>query len=105
MQDVVNKLYVLDLNKFKNSSISRFRESFNLMRNKENASIIKSLDLALELMFKFCLNPIVIAACKNLDELDIYLDCLDNNELEDFGCFEIKFEFAPLSSKKQNLEF
>lgn len=104
-KDVVNKLYVINLDKFKNSSISRFRETFNLMKNKEHLSIIKSLDLALELMFKFNLNPIVITACKNLNELDIYLDCLDKNELEDFDCFEIKFEFAPLSSKKQNKEF
>ncbi len=105
IQDVINKLYVLDLNKFKNSSISRFRECFNLMKNKEHSSIIKALDLALELMFKFNLNPIVIAACKNLDELDIYLDCLDKEELDDFKCFEIKFEVAPLATQKEKLEF
>ena len=46
-------------------------------------------------MFKYKLNPIVIAACRNLDELDIYLDCLENNELYDFKCFEIKFEVMP----------
>ena len=46
-------------------------------------------------MFHYDLNPIVIAACRNLDELDIYLDCLQENELSDFDCFEIKFELAP----------
>ena len=51
-------------------------------------------------MFKYELNPIVIAACRNLDELDIYLDCLDNNELYEFSCFDIKFEVMPQISKK-----
>lgn len=99
MQDVVNDLYVLSLSKFKNSSISRFRESFCLIRNKEKGSITKALELGLELMFKYELNPIIIAACKNLDELDIYLDCLDSNELYEFKCFDIKFEVLPQVSK------
>ena len=50
MQDVVNTLYVLPLNKFKNSSLSRFRESFNLIRFKENGTILQALDLGLELL-------------------------------------------------------
>ena len=102
MQDVVNSLYVIPLTRFKNSAMSRFKESFRLMREKENASIIKSLDLGLELMFKYELNPIIIAACRNLDELDIYLDCLEENELENFSCFEIKFEVMPQLKKFKN---
>lgn len=101
MQDVIDDLYVLPLSQFKNSSIARFREAFHLMRNKENASITKALDLGLELMFQYNLNPIVIAACRNLNELDIYLDCLAENELYDFTCFEIKFEIAPKLIQKK----
>lgn len=100
MQDVVNSLYILPLEKFKNPSISRFREAFYLMRKKENQSLSKALDLGLELMFKHELNPIIISACRNLDELDIYLDCLDKNELFDFKCFEIKFEVMPKVKRK-----
>lgn len=95
LEDVVKKLYVLPLTRFKNSSFSRFREAFNLIKNKENGSIVKALDLGLELMFKYNLNPIIIAACRNLNELDIYLDCLDENELYDFDCFTVKFEVNP----------
>lgn len=95
LQDVVDDLYVIPLDRFKNSSISRFRESFQLIRKKENGSITKALDLGLELMFQYNLNPIIVAACRNLDELDIYLDCLEHNELYDFTCFEIKFEVLP----------
>lgn len=100
LQDVVDDLYVVPLNKFKNSAIARFKEGFHLIRDKEKSSIAKALDLGLELMFKYELNPIVIAACRNLDELDIYLDCLEENELYDFSCFEIKFEVAPQKTKK-----
>lgn len=99
LQDVINDLYILPLSRFKNSAIARFRESFHLIREKEKGSITKALDLGLELMFKYELNPIVIAACRNLDELDIYLDCLEENELYDFTCFEIKFEIMPQLAK------
>lgn len=102
LQDVVNDLYIIPLNRFKNSAIARFKESFHLIRNKEKGSITKALDLGLELMFKYELSPIVIAACRNLDELDIYLDCLEENELHDFSCFEIKFEVMPKLNKKSN---
>ena len=99
LQDVINDLYILPLSRFKNSVIARFRESFHLIREKEKGSITKALDLGLELMFKYELNPIIIAACRNLDELDIYLDCLEENELYDFTCFEIKFEVMPQLTK------
>ena len=99
MQDVIDSLYILPLNKFKNSSIARFREAFNLIRNKEKGSITKALDLGLELMFKYELNPVIIAACRNLDELDIYLDCLDENESYEFTCFDIKFDISLQTAK------
>lgn len=103
LQDVVDDLYIISLDKFKNSSIARFREAFHLIRNKEKGSITKALDLGLELMFNYSLNPIVVAACRNLDELDIYLDCLEENELYDFNCFEIRFEVMPqyVKNRKQ----
>lgn len=100
-EDVINNLYILPLNRFKNAPISRFRETLNLVIHKEKASIISALDLGLELMFKYELNPIIIAACRNLDELDIYLDCLDENQLFDFRCFEIRFEVAPSINRKE----
>ena len=100
--DVIKKEYILPLNRFRHSVSSRFRETLNLMLNKEKLSIFKALDLAFELMFKYNLNPIIIAACRNLKELDIYLDCLEENELFDFRCFKIKFEVTPkLCTKKK----
>lgn len=103
--EVIQDIYVVSLDKFKNFSFARFREAFNLMIFKEKRSVIRALDLALELMFKYNLNPIIITACRNLDELDIYLDCLEENELFDFKCFEIRFEVSPNISKKPISEF
>ena len=73
-----------------------------MVKNKCNGSVLSALDLALELMMRYDLNPIIIAACRNIDELDIYLDCLEENELSQFDCFEIKFEVLPQISKRHN---
>lgn len=95
IEELINAEYIIPLDKYKNSIIARFKETFNLMRKKENASISDSLNLALELSFNNFLNPAIITACKSLDELDIYLDCLNSNELEKFNLFEIKYEILP----------
>lgn len=89
---IIQDLYIIPLSKFKHPIISRFREAYNLILYKEKKSTLKAIDLGFELMFKYKLNPIIIAACRNLEELDIYLDCLEENELYDFKCFEIKTE-------------
>ena len=95
LQDVIKKEYILPISKFKSPIIARFRESYNLMRKREKASISDSLDLALGLTFNSALNPAIITACKNLEELEAYLDCLELNELSKFEFFEIKYEILP----------
>ncbi len=95
--DIIHDLYIIPLKNFKYPAFARFREGFKLYMHKnkkdKKPSFFKALDLALELMFKYSLNPIIITACRNLDELDIYLDCLEEKELSNFTCFEIKNEF------------
>lgn len=66
------------------------------MKEREKDSFSATLDLALELTFKYNLNPAVITACKNLDELDIYLDCLEDMNLDDFKIFKIEYEIPPM---------
>ncbi len=95
LQDLIDTEYIISLDNYKNSALARFKEAYNLMRKKENASIASSLDLALELTFNNLLNPAIITACKNLDELDIYLDYLSSNELDKFKIFDIKYEMLP----------
>ena len=75
------------------------------MRKKEKASISDSFELGFELMFNYNLHPAIIAACKNLDELDIYLDYLETGETNNFDCFEIIFELPPAVVNKKQKRF
>lgn len=95
LQDVINVEYTLPIGKYKNSSKSRFKEAYNLMRKKEKASIFDSLSVATEMTFNNSLNPAVITACENLDQLDVYVDCLSSNELDKFNYFKVKYEILP----------
>lgn len=99
-EDIIEKNYTLPIEDFKTPAIARFREAFKLARKKEKTSVKFAFDLGMELLFNYNLHPAIITACRNLDELDIYLDYLDNNETEKFNCFNIIFEIAPVISKK-----
>jgi hypothetical protein len=48
------------------------------------------------------LHPAIITACKSIDELDIYLSCLEDNQLDDFKIFDIKYEILPKVVKPQS---
>ena len=95
IQEVIDGKYTLPLDKYKNSSKSRFREAYDLMRKKEKASVFDSLGVATEVVFNNSLNPAIITACNNLEELDTYIECLSSNELEKFKFFKVKYEILP----------
>lgn len=98
-QDVVDTLYTIPLSYYKNPFKARFQEAYKLVKERENGSSRQALDLAMELAFNSKLNPAVISACKTLDVLDIYLSCLEYNELSDFHFFKIKYEMNPVDEK------
>ena len=87
------------LENFKTPFVARFREAFKLAYTKEKKSIKYAFDLGTELLFNYNLHPAIIAGCRNLDELDIYLDYLENSETEKFDCFKIVFEIPPVLKK------
>lgn len=93
-QAIIEERYTVPLAHYRYACISRFREAFVLMREREKASIFDSLDLALEMTWKRYVHPAIITACKDSDQLDIYLDCLETNELDDFPFFQIEYELA-----------
>lgn len=96
-EDVIKKEFILPLTYYmRHPSISRFREAYALIRDRESKSIIEALKYALDLMFKYELNPTIIAACKTQEQLEHYLECLRSNKLDDFKDFEIKFEINPI---------
>ncbi|MBP3800643.1 MAG: hypothetical protein J6I85_01210 [Clostridia bacterium] len=100
IEEVVENKYILPLEKYKFANASRFKETFELMRKRQKASIVESLDIALEQTFNSSLNPAIISACKNLDELDIYLDCLDTDTTSKYPCFNIQYEMLPTKKLK-----
>lgn len=104
ISELIEENYVLPLDKFKNSMKARFREGYNLMYKKEGKSRKSAFFLGLELMFETNLHPAIISACKNLEELDIYLDCLEDNELEKFSCFKIIYKSLPTLRKKGRVQ-
>lgn len=95
LQDLIDKKYTIPIEYYRNSVLSRFKETYSLMKHKEKKNIFQSIELGLDLAFNYELNPAIISACKNLDELDIYLDCLEENELDKFDLFKIKYEILP----------
>lgn len=99
LQDVIDKLYTKPINYYKFSAIARFRETYKLVKEREHGSKTKALELAFELLLNYNLHPAIITACKNLDELDIYIACLEDNTLDEFEFFDIKYEI-PLAISK-----
>ena len=96
IEKLIKEEYIIPIKKYKNPVTSRFREGFELMRHKEKSSPLQAISLGLELSTNSLLNPAIITACKNLDELDIYLDYLDNEQPEKFEIFDIKYEILPV---------
>lgn len=96
IDEVVNKLYTRPISYYRFSAMARFKEAYKLVKNREKSSIFKALALGFELFGNYSLHPAIITACNSLDELDIYLACLDENDLDDFKFFNIKYE-VPLA--------
>ena len=98
INEVIEKLYTKPLNNYKFPAISRFREAYLLIRNKEKKSKTRAILFASELFANYNLHPAIITACENQEQLDIYLSCLEDNKLSDFSFFDIKFEIPPSNS-------
>ena len=95
--DVVKKEFIFSSDIYmKHPVIARFREAYSLIRDREAKSVLDAFKFAMEIMFKYDLTPVVIAACKSQAQLEHYLKCLADKELDKFTDFEIKFEVSPL---------
>lgn len=97
IDDVIEKEYILPLKYYISSPFfARFREAFSLSRDREAKPFWESLKYAFDLMFYNKLNPAIIAACKTQEQLTNYIDCLENDRLDNFTDFEIRFEISPI---------
>ena len=87
-KQIIEEKYTVKFDEYRNPALARFREAFKL---------------GMELFFNYNLHPAIISACKSLDELDIYLDYLEDNETHKFDCFKIIFDMAPIEVKSNKL--
>lgn len=104
LEEVIEDKFIRNFSDFKIQFASRYNETMKLARERENYNITDAILLATEMMKKRYLHPAIIAACRNLNELDVYLDCLDKNEIEEFRIFKIKYELYPMLVKKNKRE-
>lgn len=96
-EDVVQQEFIYPIDYYlKHSVVSRFRETYSLIRDREAKSVLEAFKMAIDMMFHYDLNPAIIAACKSQEQLENYLDCLKAQNLNNFNDFEIRFEIAPL---------
>ena len=96
-RDVIEQEFISDISIYnKHPVLARFREAYSLSRNKEMKSAIDSLKFAMDMMFRSDINPTIIAAVKSQKQLDTYIECLENNKLENFKYFTIIFEVNPV---------
>lgn len=100
-QEIIDKYYTIPLENYRFPAISRFKEAYNIVTKKEKGSILQAIELGLELFSNYNLHPAIITACKNLNQLDIYLSCLEYNELDDFKFFKTEFKSAPSKIKNK----
>ena len=100
--DVIKDKFTRDFSDYRIQFASRYIETMKLAREREKYNFIDSIVISIEMMKKRFLHPAIISACRSLNELDVYLDCLDKNELEDFKIFKIKYELYPVAIKQQH---
>ena len=105
IEQVIKENYTFPISHFKPFAVSRFREAYKLIKKRENGSRLNALSLAFEMLVNYNVHPAIIASCKNVDELDIYLSCLDDNQLEDFDKFKIRYEIPPVTVKSSKKAF
>lgn len=101
LRELIQKKYTVPLSRYKHGCISRVKETYALVRERGKGSAWKAFCLSSELFFKRLLHPAIITACKNTDWLDVYLDCLDRNELDEFPFFKIRYELNHPKNKQQ----
>lgn len=89
LQDIIDKEYTISLENYKFDSSSVYDECMNIAKQSPDYSALKAIKFANNAKKYENANPIIIKACKSLDEIELYLNCLENNNLENFTLFKI----------------
>jgi len=102
LEDAIRRNFIIPIDKFKNPTISRFTETFKLVRHRSNGKMTEALALGVEMMFLYNLNPAIIVACKHKSELKEYVKYMKENKLHLFKHFKVKFEINPAKVRKMD---
>jgi hypothetical protein len=102
LTDVINQEYIVSLDKYKNQTISRFRETYCLMRDIEMKSKIEAFKIAVSVMFNSKLNPAIISGCKSEEQFKKYIYCAEHNNMDEFKEFKIVFDMSPFNICNSN---
>ncbi len=100
-EQIINEEFTYPLSYYSRySTLARFREVYSLIHDREGKGVFEALKLALDFMFKYELNPAIIAACKTQQQLENYLECAQSGNMENFKEFTIIFDVMPAKVKK-----
>lgn len=89
IQDIIDQEYTIKLKDFENSSITRYKEAFKAAKDRSNYTFSQAANFAKKLLIENEVTSLIIASCKNVEELEFYIECLNNNKLYDFHHFKI----------------
>ncbi len=93
-EDVIKNHFTISTSTYLNFFTGRYKEVVSLISRTYNCKEGKLF--ALKQMFNSTVHPAIIRACKTMNDYKYYLKCLENNNLEDFKLFEIKYEVLPI---------
>ena len=92
LEDVIKHNYMIPLSYYKNEKFSRYSETYDLMRNRENQPVSEAVKKAYDISMNSKIHPAIIRACKTHYELDLYISCLEDDNLSNFKIFDIIIE-------------
>ena len=102
-QEVVENHFTIPTSTYMNFFTGRYKEVVSLIGRTPDCEVGKMF--ALGQMFNTKVHPAIIRSCKTMNEYYYYLKCLENNNLEDFKVFDIKFEVPPAQVKVKEFSY
>lgn len=102
-QEVVEKYFTIPTTTYMNFFTGRYKEVVSLISRTQNCEVGKMF--ALGQMFNSKVHPAIIRSCRTMNDYYYYLKCLENNNLEDFKLFDIKYEVPPTQVKAKEFSF
>ena len=102
-QEIVENHFTIPTSTYMNFFTGRYKEVVSLIERTPDCEVGKMF--ALGQMFNTKVHPAIIRSCRTMNEYYYYLKCLENNNLEDFKVFDIKFEVPPAQVKVKEFSY